>query len=76
MEDILFNKAELRECFEAYARKMVDEIDSLLKNRLLNSSVEDLCGYFVVSYTINVPKLNKASSQADYRDAILNVIVK
>lgn len=35
------------------------EIDSIGENRLLNSSIEDLCNYFVEKYSLDVPVLGE-----------------
>ena len=53
--DYLFTEFDLRQGLEAEREKMFQEIESIERNRLLNTSVPDLVNYFVEMYTVNVP---------------------
>ena len=52
---------------------MRDEINSLNENRILNTSEDDLCNYFVKKYKVGVLQIDESQIQIDYGDARINV---
>ncbi|MGI2335728.1 MAG: hypothetical protein ACRKGH_03680 [Dehalogenimonas sp.] len=73
MTDILFNRSDLRAVIESHEKKLYQQINEIPENQLLNTSVDDLCLYFVEEYTINVPILNRDGIQMDYGDVGIDV---
>ena len=53
--------------------KLKEEIAGWDENRLLNTSVDDLCRYFVKKYQIDIPVLNRARIVADRRETEIDV---
>jgi len=49
------------------------EIDAIDGNRLLNTSVDDLCGYFEDKFRIDVPKLHEDQIVADQQETQIDV---
>ena len=53
--------------------KLEEEIAGWDDNRLLNTSVEDLCEYFVEEYRIDVPILDRDETTVDYQETQIDV---
>ena len=59
---------------EAHRRKEAEkEVADMDGNRLLNSSVNDLCGYLVEKYRIDVPILNRDGIHVDQHETQIDV---
>lgn len=58
-DDILFSQHSLDDVLRAQEQAMFKEIDSIEGNRLLNSSVDDLCDYFEQRFKIEAPQLRE-----------------
>ena len=52
---------------------MRDEVNSLNENRILNTSEDDLCNYFVKKYKVEALQIDESQIQIDYGDARINV---
>ncbi len=53
--DLLFYREGLFQIPGLVEKEMLEKIDQIDENRLLNTSVEDLCDYFEDTYKIKVP---------------------
>ena len=73
MTDLLFNGGYLSDALRAQGQKMRDEINSLDENRILNTSEEDLCNYFVEKYKVEALQIDESQIQTDYSDAEIDV---
>ncbi len=65
MDDLLFSETKLREVLEIYESMMFTELDGIDPNRLLNTSVDDLCDYFEQEYTREIPRIDESGIQVD-----------
>jgi hypothetical protein len=72
-DDCLFTKLKLREFLENREQEMMQEIDAIEGNRLLNTSIEDLCDYFEEKYRIEMLKLKEDQTTADQREVNVDV---
>ena len=70
--DLLFHKYQLGSCLTGQDRALQDEVDSLSEDRVLNTSLEDLCNYFVEKYRIVAPEIAESGIQVEYGDAKIN----
>ncbi len=73
MTDLLFNGGYLSDALRAQGQKMSDEINSLDENRILNTSEEDLCNYFIEKYKVEALQIDESQIQTDYDDAEIDV---
>ena len=73
MADLLFDGGHLSDALRAQGQKMRDHIHSLNENRILNTSEEDLCNYFVEKYKVEALQIDESQIQIDYGDARINV---
>ena len=73
MDDVLFCSSDWHSTKDRQLAAMRDEIDAIDGNRLLNTSVGDLCEFFVQKYRIDVPTLHEAAITADQREAKVDV---
>lgn len=73
MDDLLFSQYDLRGTIQNHEQKMFAEIDGIEGNRLLNTSIDDLCDYFEQEYKIAVPQLDEESIQVDQGEARVDV---
>ncbi|MCD4501455.1 hypothetical protein [Chromobacterium vaccinii] len=69
----LFNNVDWFSVDQHQRRELAKEIDSINGDRLLNSSVEDLCDYFEKKYKIEVPVLRPDNIVADQRETKIDV---
>ena len=72
-DDVLFSQHSLYEVLRAQERTMFEEIDSFEGNRLLNTSVDDLCDYFEQRYRIEPPRLRDAEITVDQNEVPVDV---
>lgn len=70
---ILFFKYELHSVIEAHERKLLEAIAAVDGNRLLNTSVDDLCDYLEQEYRINVPAIKDAEIAVQQEEAAVDV---
>ncbi len=69
----LFVDADLGSVLTGRQRKWSEEMDSLSESRILNTSTEDLCSYFVEKYSVEPLVLDESAIQMDYGDARVDV---
>lgn len=67
-EDILFSQIAWFSVDQHQRSKMAEEIAALDGNRLLNTSVDDLCRYFAENFRVGVPVLDREGIVADQRE--------
>jgi hypothetical protein len=72
-DNYLFTKFKLREVLENHEQEMMREIDAIEGNRLLNTSVEDLCDYFEGKYRIEMPKLKEDQITAEQQEINVDI---
>ena len=73
MTNHMFSRASLSNFLTDCERGMSDEISSLEENRVLKTSAERLCGYFVEKYRIEPTAIDESGIQVDYGDAQIDV---
>ena len=71
--DYLFSTTDWFSVEEDQKRSIASEIDGLEGNRLLNTSVGDLCDYLEKKYRIDVPVLEEDRIVADQKETQLDV---
>lgn len=71
--DLLFYRDGIFELPRLFEKKMCEQIENIDSNRLLNTSVEDLCDYFENEYKINVPVLRENEITVDQIDTKIDV---
>ena len=71
--DLLFSQYDLRGTIQNLEQKMFGEIDAIDGNRLLNTSIDDMCDYFEQEYKIAVPRLDEENIQVDQGEARVDV---
>lgn len=69
----LFNKVDWFSVDQHQRQQLAAEIDALDGDRLLNTSVEDLCAYFETKYRIEVPILKVDEVVADQQETQIDV---
>lgn len=69
----LFNDVDWFAVERSQRERMLSEIDSIEGNRLLNTSVDDLCAYFANTYSIDVPVLDEEGITADQQEVQIDV---
>lgn len=69
----LFNKLDWFAVDKHQRKKLVEEIEDLDGNRLLNTSIDDLCEYFENKYRIDVPVLDRDGIIADQHETQIDV---
>jgi len=67
-DDFLFSKYDLSDVLRATEKKIFEEIDAIEGNRLLNTSVDDLCDYFEQKYKGEVPQLKENEITVDQKE--------
>ena len=73
MTDFLFDGGYLDDAIRSRGQRMRDEVNSLNENRILNTSEDDLCNYFVKKYKVEALQIDESQIQIDYGDARINV---
>lgn len=69
----LFNNVDWHSVDQHQRKELTNEIDSINGDRLLNTSVDDLCDYFEKKYKIEVPTLRPEDIVADQRETKIDV---
>lgn len=69
----LFNNVNWHSLDQHQRKELAKEIDRVDGDRLLNTSVEDLCDYFEKKYIIDVPTLRPEDIVADQRETKIDV---
>jgi hypothetical protein len=69
----LFNSADWLSVEQHQRRKMIAEIDASNGNRLLNTSVDDMCAYVEGKYRIDVPILHEDLIVVDQREVQIDM---
>ena len=69
----LFSKYDWFAVQENQKKQLAAEIAQMDGNRLLNTSVDDLCDYFEEKYRVNVPLLKESEIIADQKETQIDV---
>ena len=73
MTDLLFHKLDLSSVLTAQEKTLSKEIGSLDEERVLNTSPDDLCDYFVRKYNVEPIVIDESGITVDYGDAQVDV---
>ena len=73
MDDLLFSQRDLRAALEERLGKMQARVDGLDENRILNSSIDDLCDYFEAEYRVEPIVIDESRITQDSREAKVDV---
>lgn len=71
--NLLFRKTDWHSVEQGERHKMQTEIAALDRNRILNSSLDDLADYFESKYTLDVPTLDKERINVDDAEKDIDV---
>lgn len=69
----LFSEIDMYGLLEAQKKALYREVSGLESNRLLNTSVDDLCDYLVENYRLDPPVLLEDQAIADQKEAQIDV---
>lgn len=69
----LFSDFDLRQSLENHENDMYREIDAIDPNRLLNTSVDDLCNYYEDEYVADPPRLHDDQITIDQGETRIDV---
>lgn len=72
-EKILFSKHGWFDVAEHQKAKLKEQVAGIDGNRLLNTSIDDLCAYLVKEFSVNVPTLKRDDIVADQRETQIDV---
>ena len=73
MTDLLFYGGDLRSVLAGHEQAFSKEIGSLSEDRVLNTSPDDLCDYFVEKYKVEPIVINESGIEVDYGDAQIDI---
>ena len=73
MANLLFYGADLSRVLTGQEQALSKEIGSLSEDRVLNSSPDDLCDYFVEKYEVEPVVIDESRITVDYGDAQVDV---
>ena len=73
MTERLFCGADLRDVLTAQEQALSKEIGSLSEDRVLSTSLVDLCDYFVEKYRVEAVVIDESEIKVDYGDAQIDV---
>ena len=73
MTDLLFRGPNLSDVLDGQELSLANEIDSLDEGRVLNTSPEDLCDYFVEKYVVNALEIDESQIHMDYGDTKIDI---
>ncbi|MDE0463338.1 MAG: hypothetical protein OXH93_13060 [Caldilineaceae bacterium] len=73
MTDRLFRNADLSDVLAGQEQTMANEVGSLSEERVLNTSPEVLCDYFVEKYRVEPLAIDESGIQVDYSDTQIDV---
>jgi hypothetical protein len=69
----LFSESLLATYLESQERELFEGIDRYDSNSILNTSVNDLCDYFVGAYQLEPPVLKEREINIDQREILVDV---
>ena len=72
-DDYLFNRVDWFSVDANQRAELEKEVGEIDGNRLLNTSIDDLCEYLIEKYRVNVPELDRARTVADQREIKIDV---
>ena len=72
-DDYLFCRTDWFSVEESQKRSLQSEIDAIDGNRLLNTSIDDLCDFFEEKFRIDVPELHEDQIVADQQETQIDV---
>jgi len=70
---LLFSKYDWHSIQQHQVKKLKEDIANYDGNCLLNTSVDDLCDYYITKFSVNVPVLDVNSIVADQKEAKIDV---
>ena len=73
MTDLLFCDHDLGSVLTQQGQKLSSEVASLSEDRILNTSPDDLCSYFVEKYNVEALEIDESGINADYGDAQVDI---
>jgi len=73
LTDRLFRNADLSDVLAGQEQTMANEVGSLSEERVLNTSPEVLCDYFVEKYRVEPLAIDESGIQVDYSDTQIDV---
>jgi len=73
LTDRLFRNADLSDVLAGQEQTMANEVGSLSEARVLNTSPEILCDYFVEKYKVEPLVIDESGIQVDYGDTQIDV---
>ena len=73
MNDPLFFGRRLSDALRNQEEKMLSEINSLDEDRILGTSEQELCSYFVEKYKVNTIQIDESKIQVDPGDVEIDV---
>ena len=73
MTESLFSRAPLTRVFTGQRQALSTEIGSLSEDHVLNTSMEELCDYFVKKYLVDPIEIDESGIQVDYGDIQVDV---
>ena len=73
MTDLLFHGTELKSVLARQEQALAKELGSLSEDRVLNTSPNNLCDYFVEKYEVEPIVIDEAGIRVDYGDAQIDV---
>ena len=69
----LFSKYDWRKVQDHQKQQLIAEVTKMDSNRLLNTSTDDLCGYFAEKYSVYVPTIYEDKIVADQKETQIDV---
>jgi hypothetical protein len=72
-DDYLFHESDIFDLIKNRKKQITDAISRLDNNRVLSSSIEDLCAYFESDFSLETPELREDEIVADQREAQVEV---
>ena len=73
MLEPLFRRYDLSRVIVNHEQALAKEINGLSEDRILNTSVEALCEYFVDKLTLNTPEIDESGIYVDHDDVQIDV---
>ena len=72
-KNFLFSKYDWFSVDQHQRAQLQEEVANLEGNRLLNTSIDDLCAYFVEKYRADIPILKRGEIEVDQREIQIDV---
>ena len=73
MTELLFRGSNLSDVLIRQELYLASEIGALAEERVLNTSPEDLCDYFVDKYVVNALEIDESQIHMDYGDTQIDI---